>query len=204
MQIDHEAAGDVPGQAVAVVAGDEGERQVHAGQHAGRRPHVAVLDVEGVGVDVHAGVAAAQVVGDEPVRGGAAAVEQPGLGEQERAAAHRRRTPRAPREPGDLPDERGVGQPLGYGGPARHQQRVHGLGDLGERPGHDRHPVARRDVAAGDRPHLDLIGVAADQGRGAEDVGRPGHVEQLETGEDDDEDSSLHAFMLVAAHGWRQ
>ena len=59
------------------------------GGHAGGGPDVAVAHEDAVRVDLQRGVALGQALGRRPVSGHAAAVEQPGRGQQERAGAHR-------------------------------------------------------------------------------------------------------------------
>ena len=73
----------------AVVLLDQRQCQVHSRGHAGRGVDRAVTHEDGVGLDVRVGKLARQFLGRAPVRGGAAALEQPGLGQQERAGADR-------------------------------------------------------------------------------------------------------------------
>ena len=63
------------------------QRRVDAGGGAGARDDLAVLDEEHVGVDVGPRVPLGEPVGVHPVGGRAAAVEDAGLAERERAAA---------------------------------------------------------------------------------------------------------------------
>jgi len=60
---------------------DQGQRQVDGGGHPGRGEHVAVADVDRVGLDLEARVARGQVGRGAPVGGHAAPVEQTGARE---------------------------------------------------------------------------------------------------------------------------
>ena len=51
LQVDDQLTRDGGGGLVPVVVGDEGEGEVDAGGHTGGGPHVAVVDIDGVGVD---------------------------------------------------------------------------------------------------------------------------------------------------------
>jgi hypothetical protein len=65
---------------------------------------VPVLDVDRIGLDAHLRMALLQVLARAPVRGRAPAVEQPGLGQHQRAGAHRGEPSHArrhAREPGE-------------------------------------------------------------------------------------------------------
>ena len=103
-----EPAGARLGDVDTVVVLDEGERDVDAGGHAGRRPHVAVAGPDRVGVDVDVGVLGGEALGAGPVGRRPPAVEQAGGGEQERAAADADDAPGAGGELGDRGDEVGV------------------------------------------------------------------------------------------------
>jgi hypothetical protein len=65
------------------------QAQVDAGGDAGRGHHVALVDVQHAGVDLDLREHARQALGVGPVGGGAAAVEQAGGGQRERAGADR-------------------------------------------------------------------------------------------------------------------
>ena len=73
----------------AVVAAEDVQAEVEARGDAGRGQHVALVDVEHVGLDAHARVAGGEVGGVAPVGGRAAAVEHAGGGQRERAGADR-------------------------------------------------------------------------------------------------------------------
>ena len=83
---DH-APGDGVGDVGAVVVAHDVEAQVDGGGGAGRGHHVAVDDVEDVRLHADRREPLGEQVGVHPVGGGPAAVEQAGVGEQERAAA---------------------------------------------------------------------------------------------------------------------
>ena len=85
---DHAARREI-GDREAVVAPDEVQAQVESGGEARRREHRAVLDVEGVGVDIDLGVPGRQPGGVRAVGRGATAVEYAGGGEGEGARADR-------------------------------------------------------------------------------------------------------------------
>ncbi len=83
----HHVPGDVVGDGGAVLAPDQVQAEVEArgGARTGGDP--AVVQVERLGFDGDARVAAGQQSGEAPVGGGAAAVEQAGGGEREGADA---------------------------------------------------------------------------------------------------------------------
>ena len=60
LQVDDQLTRDGGRGLVSVVVGDQREREVDAGGDAGGGPHVAVVDVDGVGVDGHVGVGVAR------------------------------------------------------------------------------------------------------------------------------------------------
>ena len=78
-----------PGDPGAVVLAHDVQAGVDAGGGAGAGDDRAVLDVQHVAVDAGDREAPGEVVGVAPVRGGAAAVQQAGPPEQERARADR-------------------------------------------------------------------------------------------------------------------
>lgn len=75
-EVDHEVTGDQSGRGLTVIVGDERQRHVDAGGHAGRRPKVAVVHIDGVGLDADFGIAPRQQLCLVPVGRGAAAVEE--------------------------------------------------------------------------------------------------------------------------------
>ena len=85
LQVDDESPGNRGGGAVAMVVRDEREREVDAGGDAGRRPHVAVADVDGVGVHSDAFVALTQESARVPVGGCPTTLQQTGSREDESA-----------------------------------------------------------------------------------------------------------------------
>ena len=142
----HEPAGGLERHVAPEVLLHQREREVHARGHAGRGDHVAVAHEDRVGLDLDLGMAPGELAARGPVRGGAAAVEQAGRGEQEGARADGadalRARSRGP-HPGDEPrvlgggvhakaagDEQRVDRPLaaidravGVEGHARRRQR---------------------------------------------------------------------------------
>jgi hypothetical protein len=103
---DDEVTRDVAGELGAVVGLDEREAEVDPGGDARGGMDGAVVDEDRVRVEGDLRVGAGELGGDLPVGGGAAAVEQPGRGEDERADAHRRGAAAAPRGTGDSPASR--------------------------------------------------------------------------------------------------
>lgn len=79
----------VGGDGRAVVAAHDVQAQVQPGGRTGGGENPAVVGVEHVRIDPHRRVAAGELVRGRPVGRGVAAVEQPGLGEAERADADR-------------------------------------------------------------------------------------------------------------------
>ena len=167
----HQLAGHRQRNGWAEILLDQREGQVDPGGHPGRGVDVAVPDEDRVGLDLDRGIAAAQRGAGRPVRGRAAAVEQPGPGEQKRPGAHRSDPPRAPRR---QPQPRDQALVLGGGShtpPAGHQQRVDrtpaGLGrhvrrelepargaERRVRCAHEFDPIGARLSAFGEREHL--------------------------------------------------
>jgi hypothetical protein len=67
---------------------DQGQAQVDAGRHPGRRPELAFVDENAVFFHAQLRVGALQVAGELPVRRHALAVQHTGFGEQEGARAN--------------------------------------------------------------------------------------------------------------------
>ena len=99
-------AGDRLGDVPAEVLVHQGQGQVDPGGDPGAGPVLPVTDVDGVGVDLEAGVLGGQLSGRGPVRGDPSAVEQAGLGGDERSGAHRGHPP-APGRGSDDPRHQG-------------------------------------------------------------------------------------------------
>jgi hypothetical protein len=109
----------------------------------------AVVDEDRVGVERDLRVCAREVGGDLPVGRGAAAVEQPGRGEDERARAHRRGAAAASRGGGGRRHQQSVGGDRSPVGRAGDDQRVDAPGQLGEGAvGAESRSAAGHDVAA--------------------------------------------------------
>ena len=77
------------GGGCAVVTPDDVETQIDPGGDPGGREDIAVIDEQAVRNDIHAGVAALQIVGPSPVRRGGAPVEDSGGGKSEGSRADR-------------------------------------------------------------------------------------------------------------------
>jgi hypothetical protein len=199
----HELAGDGAGELGTVVGLGHGQGQVQAGGDPGRGPDVAVADEDRVRVDRDLRIPLREVLASGPVGDGPAAVQQSGLGQQERSAADRCR---APGPSGGLPepgDQAGV-----LTGPEdpRAAHRDEGV----DRPGGLRERRRRRDretAAGGDGPgvggddvHCHARDVPPDLG---EHFVRTGEVEDLEVREDSEDDASAGHDPIVAArhHG---
>jgi hypothetical protein len=120
------------------------------------------------------------------VRGGAPAVEEAGLREQERAGAHRGHPARAPCDAAYPADDGPILRGLVDAGPTRHDQRVDGPRGVREVAIHhepEAAPGANGPRRRGD--HLDLItlvGLSRETARDREHLHRPGDVERLDPG----------------------
>ena len=135
-------------------------RQVDTGGHTRRGPPVAVVDVNAIGEDSHAGMVGGEHVTRSPVRGRLVAVEQTGLGEEQGAGAHRRdpRRPLCSRR--EVSEESRVESSRPGSVAAHDHERVDPVARSGQRRqrhvGGDRHaalradrlPVRRRDHGA--------------------------------------------------------
>ena len=118
---------------MSVVLGDEREREVDAGGDSRGRPHVAVVDVDGVGIDGDTGVGVVEQVALGPVGRRASSLEQPRGGEHERTGAHRGDPARVCGQPSYLVEKLRVGDGRVHVGPAGDHQRVDGAGDVRDR-----------------------------------------------------------------------
>ena len=128
-QVDDQLTGDGGGGLVSVVVGDESEREVDAGGDAGGGPHVAVVHVDGVGVDGDVDVGVVEQSAFRPVGGGPSSVQQAGRGEHEGAGADRGHAACAGGEPPDMGEQLGVRDGRVHVGATGHHQRVDGPGD---------------------------------------------------------------------------
>src|SRR3954447_18708058 len=179
---DDEPAGGLEGGRTAEVLLDEREREIHPGRHAGRGPHVAVADVDRLGVDLDRRVAAREIRRRCPVRGGSATVEQARLGKHVGARADRGDPPRARGGALDPTHEALVLHGLQDAVAARHEERVDRATHAGRGAvRHDREPAAGAERAVLRRDDLDAVLVAtAEAIRAGEDLERTGHVEGLD------------------------
>jgi len=89
LEVHHQVARHLQRQRVAKVLLHHGQGQIDPGRDPGRSPVRPFAHIDGIGIHPHLGVAALQLLRHAPVRGRAAAVEQPGLGQEEAAAAQR-------------------------------------------------------------------------------------------------------------------
>ena len=92
-EVDDQRPGHVADQGAAVVLLDQCQREVDARGHARRGEHVAVAYEDRVRCDVDVGKGAGKQRGMPPMRGGAPAAQQAGLGQNERTGADRRQPP---------------------------------------------------------------------------------------------------------------
>ena len=197
----HQPPGDGLGDVGAVVVLDHRECHVDPGGDAGRGPQLAV---DGCRSDRDRrralGNCSAQSIGPGPVGGHRVTVEQPGLGGEERAGAHRAEPAGAGSGTAQPVDEHLVVAGLLHPEPAGHQHGVDphaGPGEwLGQWVGADRQPALGPDRSAGGRHHADVVGgrVAGcssilEQLRSPDEhLERPDDVERLGAGEGDDQD----------------
>jgi hypothetical protein len=84
-QADHHLPGYRERRVRAQVLLDQGQHQVVRGGDPGGGPHIAVPDVDRIGVDVDPLVLIPEALAAEPVRRGPPPVQQSGGGQQERA-----------------------------------------------------------------------------------------------------------------------
>jgi hypothetical protein len=142
----HEPARDGQREVASQVLLDQLQRQVHPGRDPGRGVHAAVADEDRIALDAHGGKPALQRVARRPVCDGAPAVQHPGLGQQEGAAADRGDASSAPGGAPDPRDEPRVAHVGPGAGPAGDDQRVDGTSGPGEAAvGHERQPSRGRD-----------------------------------------------------------
>ena len=196
-QEQHEVARDRERCVAAEVLLDERQREVHAGGHARGGPQRTVAHEDRLWIDEHVGMLALQLGRGRPVRRRAAAVEQPGAGEHERARAHRRRAS-GPAGCAGYPVEQGpILARLRMTGSTGDDQRVDWRRPARELVVRDQAEAAgglQRLAAAAEHAHV-VAALAAggrlDQLLGAgEDLERPGHIEALHARIDDDHDQT--------------
>src|ERR1700737_2618600 len=85
--VEHELARRLLRDLVAKILRRHRQRQIDAGADAGRTPDIAVANKDPVRLQFYLWIGADKVTGSLPVGGGAAAVEQAGLGEDVGAGA---------------------------------------------------------------------------------------------------------------------
>lgn len=173
---------------LAEIVLDEGEREVDAGGNAGRGPDIAIVNEDAVRIDADPRIAASEIVRACPMRGGAAAVEQPCFRQQIGARADAGDPPRAAafQPGGDLFGRRQRAHDLAAG----NDDRVEALVAQGRRGQAD----ARRafDLAATGGQHRELIAAGAETTGDLEGRRRPRGIQQLEPGMDNDRDCPFH------------
>ena len=173
-----------------MVVGDEGQGEVDAGGDSGRRPHVAVADVDGVSVDGDVRVVVAEQATFSPVSGGSAPVEQSGCGEYERSRTHRGDPAGIRGEPSYLMEKLLVAGRGVHVRAAGHHHRVDGSGDLTDRRRRELKAAAGGDRAAVSRDHIGSVPHRRKEpGGGGEDLEGAGDVEDLSRVEGRDDDA---------------
>ena len=166
-----------------------------------------VADVDGIGVDLDGGEGLGQQVARAPMRGGALAVEQAGLGEHEGTRAHAGDAASPLGEAGDVRHEVGVGHRVVGAVAADHDERVDGSGHVGDGlVGDDRHAAGRRQRAGGGGGEACPVHGSPDLLVGpCEHLGGPEEVEALQLGEHDEHDlAGLHDLDPAPSGRWRQ
>ena len=145
-QEQHELARDVARELAAEVVLEQREREVHARGDArgGRDPPVAHVDA--IGLDPHAREQPRERGAAAPVRGRAAAVEQPRAREQERARADPGHAARARVHAPDPVDRRRIERGAPHALAARDEQRV-------DRPAHVARRALRHELEARRHAH---------------------------------------------------
>jgi hypothetical protein len=172
MDEDDHLAGRCHGECRTVVVLDEGEREVDAGGHASRRPHVAVAHVDAVGLDADRGEVRREGVAHRPVGRRPAPVEQARPREQQSAAAHRRDPPRRPGRAGQPANEVEVISRLTRAVTAGHHQRVDRTSDRPSWLGSDDQSRRGREHPARHRHDRRRV-----RGARAESIGHREHFE---------------------------
>jgi hypothetical protein len=187
--VDDHAAGDPRGGARPVADGEQVKGEVDAAGNAGRRDDAAVDDVQHVADDGGAGVAAGQRLLEVVVGGAAPAVQQARPAEGVRARADA-----GDGAPGGVvvvqAAQRGRVEPAG----ARQGRRAP-AGDDDQVVGGEGGPAgagAQRDALGAGNVLLlgDVVDpvVVAEVGRGGEHLGGPGEVQEVESGDEQEDD----------------
>ena len=190
----------------AVVLLDEGQREVDTGGDARGTPHpVAAAHEQGLGVDLDRRVSLGEQPGHGPVRRRAFAVEEAGLGGEERAVAHADDASCPLRRPSDPVDEVGVAGGVVDAGAAGQDQDVERLGRVGQRLRDELQPDAgaHRQTGLRHQPQVvaDLRALVGDGiRRGGQHVGRSGHVQGLHPGVSEDQHRSSHEDIVSDPH----
>ena len=87
-EVHDEPTRDIQGQLGAVIFLDKRKREVHAGTHARRRPHVAITHIDRISFDSASHAPGFEGFDGGPMGGGATSGEEPGVGEGERSGAN--------------------------------------------------------------------------------------------------------------------
>lgn len=180
------------------------QRQIDSRSDARGGPDAPVAYEDRPGIHLDLGMATGKLVAEGPVRGRAAAIEQPGSGQQEGTGAHRRHPPGPARGCPDPARQRLALKRFTRAKAPGHDQCVdRSAAAAGRLGGHD--SVAARPGRKGDaigRHDLDRVAAGGDLIGGGEHLGRARHVQRLETRVGEDHDSSR----FYARHhppGWR-
>ncbi len=202
-QKDDQMPGDGQREVPAEVLLHQGQREVDTGRHARGGGQVAVPYVDRLGFHVHRGEPLGEGAAEHPVGRRAAAVQQPGLGQQQRSAAHRDLPPGAVRVAAQPVDQPGVG---GTGAlTAGHQQGVRSPDGVEREVGDERQSAGGADRGTVETGGADPVGARYPLGRPVEDVDRSADVEGLHTVEENDEHIALfHTVHPGQQHRWRQ
>src|SRR4051795_4643038 len=180
LEVDDELSGDSCGGRAAVVFGDQRQGEIDAGGDAWRGPDVAVLHIDGVGVDGHVGIGDRQVVALGPVGGSSSTLEKASRSEDERAGAHRGDPACVQGEAVHVLEKVVVKDGGANTGASGDHQRVDRAGDRSDRGGGELEPATGANRSAADGNDFGLVLSALDvPGRAREDLQGPGHVEDL-------------------------
>jgi hypothetical protein len=191
LRVDDELAGDVLRHGGTQIFADQGEREIDARRDPCRRPEVAVANPDPIGLEPDEWVLPLDLPGSAPVRRRSPPIEQPGLGEQQRAGANagRAREPR-PRAAQKL-DQVGVSTGCVCSVPADDEERVclivprQGLG-LERYTGGGAHGARLRSA------DVQRVRARHESPGDLERRDRTGGVEQLKFGEEDERQAVRH------------
>ncbi|MEY9481254.1 hypothetical protein ABH981_005467 [Bradyrhizobium ottawaense] len=170
-----------------MVLGDHRERQIDARRNSCRRPDIAVAGEDLVRLELHLRIARDEIARPPPMRGGAAAVEQPRLGQHIGARADARHAHAAPRQPLHEGARDLAARGIRNARAARDHQRRDRIRRLETTRHHlDARRAAHQSRARGQHAQRKRLAGAAR--RDLEHRDRAGRIEQLEIREDQDAD----------------